>query len=113
MHLDPIIPALCALLAVVLALGIALRRLRQPHVVAYIVAGVLLGPSAIGIVQDADIKPGLGSIGVVLKLLQEVSEADTHVGRCVTDILLAQVGELSFVLAAVGYQAQMIGEYAY
>jgi CPA2 family monovalent cation:H+ antiporter-2 len=27
--------------------------------------------------------------------------------------LLAQVGELSFVLAAVGYQAEIIGEYAY
>ena len=169
MHLDPIIPALCALLAVVLALGIVLRRLRQPHVVAYIVAGVLLGPSAIGVVHDSDIMSRLGSIGVVLllffvgmeidlhgllarwrvsvigtvlqvaasvgavwllghaldwpiarivllgfvislsstavvlKLLQEVGEAETHVGRCVTGILLVQDLIIIPMLIALGF----------
>ncbi|MGB2936877.1 MAG: cation:proton antiporter, partial [Phycisphaerae bacterium] len=66
------------LVAVVLAVGIVLRRFRQPHVVAYIVAGVLLGPSAIGIVHDADVMSRLGSIGVVLLLFFVGMEIDLH-----------------------------------
>ena len=76
MHLDPIIPALCTLVAAVLVLGIVLRRLRQPHVVAYIIAGVLLGPSVLGVVRDSDAMTRMGSIGVVLLLFFVGMEID-------------------------------------
>ncbi len=68
MFLDPVIPALCVIAMVVLALAIVLRRLRQPHVVAYILAGVIVGPGGLGLVDDLESMSRLGSIGIVLLL---------------------------------------------
>lgn len=41
MHLDPIMPYLVGAILAVLLLGLLLRRLKQPHVVGYLIAGVL------------------------------------------------------------------------
>lgn len=68
MYVDPLIPALCILLAVMLALAVGLRRIHQPHVVAYILAGVVLGPSGLGMIGDLDAMGRLGGIGVILLL---------------------------------------------
>lgn len=68
MHMDPLLPALVGLLFVALALAIWLRRLRQPSVVAYVLAGALLGPNGLGVVTDPNAVVRLGEIGVVLLL---------------------------------------------
>ncbi|MCA9295060.1 MAG: cation:proton antiporter [Phycisphaerales bacterium] len=68
MHLDPIIPILCVIAILVLALAIIMKRFQQPHVVAYVLAGVMVGPSGLGIVRDLDSMSRLGSIGIVLLL---------------------------------------------
>ncbi len=52
----------------VLALGLLLRRLRQPHVVAYLIAGVVLGPHVLGVIGDQETLSRLGAVGVVLLL---------------------------------------------
>lgn len=51
-----------------LACGIGMERLRQPAIVGYIVAGVLLGPSALGIVSSRDTVDLLAEMGVLLLL---------------------------------------------
>jgi len=43
-HLDPAMPAAVGTLLVILLLGVALRALRQPHIIGYLLAGLLLGP---------------------------------------------------------------------
>ena len=53
---------------VVLVIGIALRYLRQPSVVAYIIAGVILGPSCLEVFTNKDILAQVGSIGVLFLL---------------------------------------------
>jgi len=58
-----------ALIAVVaLICGIALTRLRQPAIVGYIIAGVVLGPTGFGLVEDRDQIALLAELGVLLLL---------------------------------------------
>lgn len=49
-----------------LVCGMAMARLRQPALVGYILAGVLLGPSALGLVSDRGQIGGLAELGVLL-----------------------------------------------
>lgn len=68
MHVDPILPEVCALALVVLILGALLRKLRQPPVVAYIVAGVVMGPSGLALVKNVHIFERVGALGVLFLL---------------------------------------------
>lgn len=61
-------PRVVGVLTVILLVGVGLRRLRQPHVVAYLAAGVVLGPSGLAVVEDSHDVARLGEMGVVLLL---------------------------------------------
>lgn len=51
---------------VILLMILILRRLRQPYLVAYILAGLLLGPNCIGVFKTPDTIETLGQVGVLL-----------------------------------------------
>ncbi len=58
-----------ALVAVVaLVCGMALARLKQPAIIGYIIAGVVLGPSGLGLVADARQINVLAELGVLMLL---------------------------------------------
>lgn len=65
-HSDLLGIALVALAA--LACGLGLERLRQPAIVGYIVAGVLLGPSGLALVEDRRSIDVLAELGVLMLL---------------------------------------------
>lgn len=68
MHMDPIMPYLVGSVAGILLLGLVFRALKQPHVVAYLLAGVALGPDGIGFMTDQVTISRVGEIGVILLL---------------------------------------------
>ncbi len=68
MHLDPTLPAIVGALLGILLLGLVLKRMGQPHVIAYLVAGVILGPEGLGLVTDEATLDRMGAWGVVLLL---------------------------------------------
>ena len=68
MHYDPILLQFVGALLVILAAALATRVLRQPHVVGYILAGVLLGPSGFSFFQEYDLVTRMGELGVILLL---------------------------------------------
>lgn len=52
----------------VVGVGFLLRLIKQPHVIIYIITGVVLGPSVTGVVEDTELVTSLGSLGLVLML---------------------------------------------
>jgi CPA2 family monovalent cation:H+ antiporter-2 len=66
------VPSFLAPLALVflaaLAAAYILNRLRQPPLIGYLLAGVLLGPHGLGFVQDVGTVEALAQVGVVLLL---------------------------------------------
>ncbi|MDH5178199.1 MAG: cation:proton antiporter [Gammaproteobacteria bacterium] len=68
MHLDPALPSIVGGLLVILLVGMILHRLRQPHVVAYLLTGIMLGPQMIGLIVNESVIDRLGAIGVMLLL---------------------------------------------
>lgn len=68
MHLDPALPALVGALLAILLVGLVLHRLRQPHVVAYLLTGIILGPRVLGLIDDPRLIERLGAMGVVFLL---------------------------------------------
>jgi len=54
--------------AVVIAVGAVLRQFKQPYIIAYILAGVLIGESGFGLVTDKVFIQHLGEFGLILLL---------------------------------------------
>ncbi|MBA2609758.1 MAG: cation:proton antiporter [Actinobacteria bacterium] len=76
------------------------ERFGAPAVVGEIVAGILIGPSALGLVGHNDeVLRTLGEIGVILLLLEVGMEMDLAE--------LGKVGRASFLVAVVGVAAPM------
>jgi len=61
---------------VFLFLILLLRRLRQPYFIAYIGAGILLGPQVLNIIHQAEVILQLGEIGIVLLMFSIGNEID-------------------------------------
>ena len=68
MHIDPLLPTLVAIIAVVLLIGLSLQLLRQPQVIGYLLAGVVIGPFGLALLTDIQFANRLGGFGVVLLL---------------------------------------------
>ena len=65
MHLDPLLPTLVTILAVILLIGLALQLMQQPQVIGYLLAGVAIGPIGLALLTAIDFASRLGSFGVV------------------------------------------------
>ena len=90
---------LIVLVAAKLAAEVA-ERLQVPAVVAEILAGILIGPSVLGLVGTTDVLEVLGELGVILLLLQ--------VGMQMDLAELGAVGRACAIVAVVGVSASMI-----
>jgi Kef-type K+ transport system membrane component KefB len=90
---------LVVLVAAKLAAEVA-ERIGVPAVVGEILAGLIVGPSALGLVGDGDeVLRTLGEIGVILLLLEVGMEMDLRE--------LSRVGRSSLLVATVGVAAPM------
>ena len=87
-------------------LGMIFRKLKQPYVVGYLVAGIILGPSGFGLIEDEKILHHLGSIGVLLLLFFVGMElSPTHL---ISGWRISLVGTVFQILASIGC-ASLIG----
>jgi len=74
--MDPAMPQAVGAMLLILLTGIIIKLMKQPHVVAYLIAGIFIGPWGIGLVTDADLIGRLGALGVVLLLFFVGMETD-------------------------------------
>jgi CPA2 family monovalent cation:H+ antiporter-2 len=66
--MDPALPTVVLFTLIVLLLGLLMRILKQPSIVAYILAGIVLGPHVLSLITDQDLVTRLGEFGVVILL---------------------------------------------
>ena len=92
-----------ALLLVAAALGALATRLRQPLILGFIVAGILLGPSGFGFIRATDRVHVLAELGIALLLFVVGLKLDLHLIRRLGSVALAAgVGQV-VITAIIGY----------
>ncbi len=74
--------------------GIVARKCKAPQVVGEIIAGLLIGPSVLGLVQQTDFLTQMAEIGVVLLMFSAGLETDLR------DLL--KTGPKAFLIACAG-----------
>lgn len=78
MHIDPALPVIVGVLLAILVIGFAMRALRQPQIVGYLIAGLLIGPYGLGLLQDPALIGRIGGIGLIVLLFFIGMEASPH-----------------------------------
>ena len=81
--------------------GIMARKCRAPQVVGEIIAGLLIGPSVLGWVQQTDFLTGMAEVGVVLLMFSAGLETDLKE--------LMKTGPVAFLIACAGVFVPLVG----
>lgn len=100
MHMDPAMPHIVGITLLILLIALVLKVLKQPHVIAYLVAGIALGPWGLALINDADLINRLGAMGVVLLLFFVGMETDAK--QLARNWRLAIVGTGLQVISSLG-----------
>lgn len=100
MHLDPIMLKLVAGLLIILIIGLASRVLKQPHVVGYLLAGIILGPHGLEMIENQEMIARLGEFGVIFLLFFVGMEANP--AKLIANWRVTVVGTLVQTLLSVG-----------
>ncbi len=82
-------------------LGILARKYKAPQVVGEIIAGLLIGPSVLGLVQQSDFLVQIAEVGVVLLMFSAGLETDLKE--------LLKTGPIAFLIACAGVLVPLIG----
>ena len=94
------IAAILAVAAIVGAIGF---KMRQPLIVSFLAVGVLVGPSALGIIESYEQIELLANIGISLLLFVVGLKLDLHIIRTVGPVALATgLGQVIFT-ALIGF----------
>lgn len=81
--------------------GIIARKCKAPQVVGEIIAGLIIGPSILGLVQQTDFLIQMAEVGVVLLMFSAGLETDLK------DLL--KTGPIAFVIACAGVFVPLVG----
>lgn len=103
-NIPEILLSLVIMLIVAKLLAEIFERLRQPAVVGEILAGILIGPSVLGLVKPNEIISTLAEIGVIFLLFT--------VGLETKPQAILRVGGRAFVVAVLGVIVPFIAGYA-
>ena len=96
-----IFKSLCIIIVAAKVFGIIARKLKAPQVVGEIIAGVILGPSVLGLVQQSDFLAQLAEIGVVLLMFSAGLQTDLQD--------LVKTGFKAFLIACAGVLVPLVG----
>jgi monovalent cation:H+ antiporter-2, CPA2 family len=65
---DEMLKSMVGMLLSILFLSWVLRHFRQPYFIAYIIAGILLGPGGIAMFKDVELIAQVGSLGLIMQM---------------------------------------------
>lgn len=93
--------SLCIIIIAAKIFGILARKLKAPQVVGEIIAGVIIGPSVLHLVDQTDFLAELAEIGVVLLMFSAGLQTDLH------DLI--KTGPKAFAIACAGVFVPLVG----
>ncbi len=96
-----IFKSLCIIIVAAKVFGIAARKLKAPQVVGEIIAGLIIGPSVLGLVDQSDFLVQMAEIGVVLLMFSAGLQTNLH------DLL--KTGLKAFAIACAGVFVPLVG----
>lgn len=102
MHIDPAMLSIILTFIIIFVIGIALRYLKQPYVVAYIISGIILGPHVTGLISNPTAIVSFGDLGVIILLFflgMELSLKD--LAESWKTALVVVLGQISISLIAL------------
>lgn len=98
---------IAAILALATLLGMAGQKLRQPLLIMFLLAGILVGPSGLGLVQSYEQIDLLAHIGIALLLFIVGLKLDLHLVRTIGPVALATgLGQIIFT-SVIGFAIAM------
>ena len=105
--MNSLLISLCQVCLVILALIFLLQKVKQPYIVAYMLAGVLLGPQVLGTIVNTKEIEAIGEIGILLLMFflgMEVEVPDSHsqLARPITMQLIKIILSVLFAVLAGG-----------
>jgi CPA2 family monovalent cation:H+ antiporter-2 len=110
-HGIPLLRDLVVLVAVAIPVVLLMHRLRLPTIIGFLISGVAIGPSALGLVRHVDDVSVLAEIGVVLLLFAIGLELSlSRVIRMGRLVLVAGALQMALTVIAVGVAATLVGE---
>ncbi len=95
---------LAIIIIVAKLLGLGAKKLKAPQVAGQIVAGLLIGPSVLGLVQESAFITGMAEIGVVLLMFSAGLETNLKE--------LIKTGPVALCIACAGVFIPLLGGYA-
>lgn len=63
MHIDPILPLVVGLIFIILMMGLFFKWLRQPEIIGYLIAGIIIGPDGVAFITETGTINHLGFRG--------------------------------------------------
>lgn len=81
--------------------GVLARKCKAPQVVGEIIAGLLIGPCVLGLVQQSEFLTGMAEVGVVLLMFSAGLETDLKE--------LMKTGPIAFLIACCGVFVPLVG----
>lgn len=81
--------------------GLLARKFKAPQVVGEIIAGLLIGPSILGLVEQTDFLTQMAEIGVILLMFSAGLETDLKE--------LMKTGPIAFLIACAGVFVPLVG----
>ena len=94
---------IAAILALAVILGAIAQMLRQPVLVAYILAGIIIGPSVLGLITSTEEIELLAEIGIAMVLFLVGLKLDLHLIKSTGRVaLLTGVGQVVFT-SVIGF----------
>jgi len=96
------------MLLTILLIGLAMKKLNQPYFVAYILAGIILGPYCIKVLKQADTISTIGELGLLMQMFFIGTKLEVQAfAKQIKKPLIGVIAQLLFSLVFIA----MIGSY--
>lgn len=108
-NFEQLLKSIVIMLLTILLIGLLLKRLNQPYFVAYIIAGILLGPYCIKVFSNADTITVIGELGLLIQMFfigtkMEIQTLAKNINKPIIGVVVQLFLSFLFILLLGFYQ---------